>query len=444
MGDDYDFEDPFIDDSDMLMNEPGSPVESTINGFFVYTGPLDGNSIIEKKPKKTTKGKEKSVTVQKKEKPRPKKEEEGKKSIQSTVAAMAAALAAVTLPSTVKSKKPIVSPLLKAESKVSIKKPISANPIKKKKKADKEDSKVIKGDSEKKKKNEIVELQPLDPEVLALVEKIRKDATLENFENKAKFPPNLKPTVLEAGLVTLRKFKTIDDNLVFHLMTILPYNRFTLKKFLTTKAGQLRVDELQQEIDELAILLKQTIDRMMPEQQRQFNEKIASTPTNVEIVKLDEDERPTPKFRCNDEVRKILYDIIQTEEQSIYVSNQIAILRDYPERPEVVLNESKARKSMYQRLLSCWPEGWMNTYEMSRQYSQYKAKVVSQTSDKVNTAGVNKRPYSSPVSTGDVKKRKKTMEEKKKSSDSEEPPKPWQPSSSMKIESLISGKYNSQ
>lgn len=44
---------------------------------------------------------------------------------------------------------------------------------------------------------------------------------------------------------------------------------------MTTKSGQLRVDELQQEIDELAILLKQTIDKMMPEQQRLFEEKLA-------------------------------------------------------------------------------------------------------------------------------------------------------------------------
>jgi hypothetical protein len=37
----------------------------------------------------------------------------------------------------------------------------------------------------------------------------------------------------------------------------------------------MRVDELQQEIDELAILLKHTIDKMMPEQQRLFEEKVA-------------------------------------------------------------------------------------------------------------------------------------------------------------------------
>lgn len=37
----------------------------------------------------------------------------------------------------------------------------------------------------------------------------------------------------------------------------------------------MRIDELQQEIDELAILLKQTIDKMMPEQQRSFEGKLA-------------------------------------------------------------------------------------------------------------------------------------------------------------------------
>lgn len=111
------------------------------------------------------------------------------------------------------------------------------------------------------------------------------------------------------------------------------------QKFLTTKSGQLRVEELQQEIDELAILLKQTIDKMMPEQSRLFNEKLAQAQaalaanppkpkkpsTNEEGEEEDEENAlPTPKFKCNDEVRKILYDIIQTEERSIHIANQVA------------------------------------------------------------------------------------------------------------------------
>lgn len=69
----------------------------------------------------------------------------------------------------------------------------------------------------------------MDPEIEELMEKLRRDVVHEDFENKAKFPLSLKPTVLEAGLIMFRKMKLIDDNLVYHLMTILPYNRFTLK-----------------------------------------------------------------------------------------------------------------------------------------------------------------------------------------------------------------------
>jgi hypothetical protein len=65
------------------------------------------------------------------------------------------------------------------------------------------------------------------------MEKLRRDVKHEDFENKAKFPLSLKPTVLEAGLFMFRKQRTIDENLVYHLMSILPYNRFTLKVAFT-------------------------------------------------------------------------------------------------------------------------------------------------------------------------------------------------------------------
>lgn len=38
----------------------------------------------------------------------------------------------------------------------------------------------------------------------------------------------------------------------------------------------MRVDELQQEIDELAIKLKQTIDKMMPAQQQMHEARVAA------------------------------------------------------------------------------------------------------------------------------------------------------------------------
>ena len=48
MGDNYDYEDPFIDDSDMLLDEPQEYSVPEFDGFFVYHGPLDGTEAQER------------------------------------------------------------------------------------------------------------------------------------------------------------------------------------------------------------------------------------------------------------------------------------------------------------------------------------------------------------------------------------------------------------
>ncbi|KAL9549394.1 hypothetical protein MBANPS3_005236 [Mucor bainieri] len=466
-GEDYDFDDPFIDDSDMLMDEPIDHSPPEYDGFFVWHGPLDGHEVsqAEKKQSSTagttsaskrkapakSKASGNTTTGAKKEggsgasgstgadKSRKKAvtstedSSDDKKKSSSNAATSSSSNATASTVS--KIKKLATTPTASVNSTV---KKASATPDKASKKRPKlehnsskddpthkptmntpipsstvtadgtvaQSSSSATGEKTKKKSGGVpAPLRPLDSEIEVLMEKLRHDVKNEDFSNKAKFPAALKPTVLEAGLITLRKNRIIDDNLVFHLMQILPYNKFTLRKFLTTKSGQLRVEELQQEIDELAIKLKQTIDRMMPEQQRLFNEKLAQAQASSEPS--NPDEEPTPKFKCNDEVRKILYDIIQTEEQSIHIANQVAIHKDAEKKTENLASDGKARKLMYQRLLSCWPEGWINSYEMSRQYSQYKSKVTAMSEKKNANASLPSTPKAN-ISTVESKKRKRT------------------------------------
>ncbi|KAI9251122.1 hypothetical protein EDC94DRAFT_622305 [Helicostylum pulchrum] len=533
IGNEYDFEDPFIDDSEMLLDEPQEYRAPEFDGFFVYHGPLDGNEGTEKikpaAPKRKTPAKSKSTTPATSTGKRGAANNNNNNNTTTATATVTATTATssnssssnssnstaeksrkkvtddhgtednikkptagLTSTVTTKTKKPAVStassskavtvtekqkPTTTVARKVSL---ATDQPAKKKKKVEVRETGessyfTIQEDQDKKKKTfGTPELKPLDPEIEALMEKLRKDVLKENFENKAKFPLALKPTVLEAGLIMFRKSKTIDENLIHHLMSILPYNRYTLKKFLTTKSGQMRVDELQQEIDELAILLKQTIDKMIPEQQRLYEEKLAQAqnqPANPE-----EELAPTLKFKCNDEVRKILYDIIQTEEQSIHIANQVALHKDSEKKNERLASDNKARKLMYQRLLSCWPEGWMNSYEMSRQYSQYKSKLalLSEKKSAVSSVDSKKRkrvtPQLSPSEEGFRKNLNMIMPPESSTSSSssasnfiqkvpiitnsvitidddededEEPeqqPSAWKQSNSMKIEALISKK----
>ncbi|KAI9486202.1 MAG: Mdm33 family-domain-containing protein [Benjaminiella poitrasii] len=430
-GNEYDYEDPFIDDSEMLLDEPYEYSAPEFDGFFVYYGSLDGHENDKKSstqkrskatPSSTTKSTKPSTTsstttttttttssVNKKtnsatsssaEKPRkkaatgPAEGESSKKKPatvtnkpkSSTTATTSSAtkkptntVTATTSTKPVKKKKPEPTTTtteqpqkqIQQSSAIQTPPPVTVEKATPPATAAASPASSTTSTTHKKKPTIPPTLKPLDPEIETLMKRLRHDVQFEKFENKAKFPLTLKPTVLEIGLIAFRNNRVIDDNLVYHLMNVLPYNRFTLKKFLTTKSGQMRVDELQQEIDELAILLKQTIDRMMPEQQRLFNEKLAASVEPTEV----EDSTPTPRFKCNDEVRRILYDIIQTEEQSIHIANQVALHKDPEKKPESLASDGKARKLMYQRLLSCWPEGWMHTYEMSRQYSQYKTKL---------------------------------------------------------------------
>ncbi|KAI8979122.1 Ubinuclein conserved middle domain-containing protein [Mycotypha africana] len=432
--DDYDYEDPFIDDSELLLDDDMEYTTAEHSGFFVYHGSLgqqeskttssSTDSTIVPKRKTASKGKAttavasttpSSLSTNKKATGNDDNNKLRKKPTANTTAPSTSSSSIVA---TNKVKKPSgVTSLSSMSTPTAAKK--SDEHVKKKKKSEEHHSKAPtakkaepisnnsqsqvskkEGTTHKKVKSKV--LLPLDPEIQVLMEKLQEDVKKETFANKSKFPTVLKPTVLEAGLIMLRKHRVIDDNLVQHLMTILPYNRFTLRKFLTTKAGQIRVDELQQEIDELIIKLKQTIDRQMPDQQRLYNEQVALAQASKAAAapaapavegKEGEDsavgatkteEIPAPKFKCNDEVKKILYDIMKTEEASVQLVNDIAKSKDNNVKPDALASESKSRKQMYQRLLSCWPEGWMTTYEMSRQYSNYKLKVSS--SDKKSSS----------------------------------------------------------
>ncbi|KAI8381234.1 Ubinuclein conserved middle domain-containing protein [Radiomyces spectabilis] len=457
--DEYDYEDPFIDDSDMLLDEPYDYHVPEHDGYFVYHGPLDGHDTARERSKtdkrKVSKSKPKSsTTTTKKEtshtgtsedqkKPTKVASTKLKKTASSGAQATKVEASSSALSSKAATKKPVDStegggPEKKNKPAVKDKKPSASTSTSITTVSSQESAPTPTSTSTsttaKKKGTSTTELKPLDPDMELLVEKLRQDSAKESFANKAKFPVSLRPTMLDIGTLMFRQNHKLDDNLVSHLMTILPYNRFTLKKYLMTKAGPLRVKELQTKIDELSVNLKSIVDKMMPEQQRQHDEKVSavqqqksqSTDQSSQTANsaapdpapsTEEDPVLATKFRCNDEVRRIIYEIMKLDSILTILKNEIAGLTN---KNENVMAEGKARKQMYQKLLSCWPEGWMTTYEISRQYSQYKLKMDKNRNDDVkqtsatNAASNKKTGIKRPaVSTGgsagaeDVKKRKK-------------------------------------
>ncbi|KAF7721316.1 hypothetical protein EC973_004940 [Apophysomyces ossiformis] len=454
-GDEYDYDDPFIDDSDMILDTSYDYTLPEHDGFFVYHGSLDGqanltsNDLLKApktaatKRKATTKAKEKAVANTnglKKEKPRkPTATTSSQKVVPElieisdgeerldTEKKRTSQLSSSTM--TTKSVNPSVtesklsdmskntitssSGVEQRQSKPSmagkaIEKSSSTSTLAAARANEETNAAVAATGQDKKKKTPSgpSALLPLDPELNELMDKLRKDVAFESFENKAKFPQSLRPTVFAAGSIIFRKYNCAEDNFINHLMTLLPYNRFTLKKFITTKVGPTRINELNQEIQELVDLLKSKVNEMMPEQIRQYNERVNSSEVSSETAPSGDTEK---RFRFNEETRKILYEIMNKELIATAIQNEIGMLTGVTEN---TVAEGKARKIMYQRLLSCWPEGWMTSYDISRHYSQYKLKIRRKNEDAKSSTNTPvtppvvrravKRPVQSEVPTSPV------------------------------------------
>ncbi|KAI8575965.1 hypothetical protein K450DRAFT_259198 [Umbelopsis ramanniana AG] len=452
----YDVEDPFIDDSDMLLDDSYAYSERRHDGFFVYQGPLDDE---EDKKKATSKkptsssanSSSKKSSVKRKAVTDPsdqshsETEGDGKstKGVKKSAAKKPATKGSLTTLQAKKRKPESTTDVASKDDSQKKKKPKlddpTASPSKKsesvKKKATseaaKEEQKIegvtstSNGDvsdkpgsaqngekdgrptshmastdtattssqqssatvDEKPKKgaNKPVKLTPLDPAVEKIMDRLREDVAKEDFAVKSKFPPTLRPTVLAAGTLVFRQANGPDDNFVNHLMAILPYNKFTLRKFLYKQVGPLRIDELQTEIDGMITVLKQQVDEAMPAQIKQHAEIVAKTkeedgpkPSEGSDATTDDNAKEdgeqagsATRFRFNEETRKTLYNIMKAEVARTSLKNELNQLLKTNEQP---ISETTARKQMYQRLMQCFPDGWMTTYDMSRQYSQYKVR----------------------------------------------------------------------
>ncbi|SAM02714.1 hypothetical protein [Absidia glauca] len=240
-------------------------------------------------------------------------------------------------------------------------------------------------------------LNPLSPRLEALMEQLRHDRQKLSFENKAKFPPRLRPTMLNIGTEMFDTLHQVDDNVVAHLVDILPYNRFTMRKYLVTKSGPAAIDRFQSQIDQLIKVLVELVKEVMPEHIQRYEERLLEQRSDPRDDHLSVER----KFRFSSAIRRTLYEVLTLDMYSSSIANEIAQLSN---KPNDVVTEKSARRAMYAKLLPCWPQPWMTTYDISRQYSSYKLKMKN--SDVVFTTQVSSSPSSS--STADTNRRAPT------------------------------------
>ncbi|KAI8074439.1 Ubinuclein conserved middle domain-containing protein [Gongronella butleri] len=395
-GDDYyDFDDPFIDDSEMMLDHDYEYIVPEFDGFFVYHGSLidDSEPIPEPVKKKTsTSSKPKggssssgsaahasssasgaaksksssasSSTPRSKLKDEPTSDTKAKKPTMKKSSSTSTQQAASTSDDSAAGTKKGAKNASDASSASSSKKRADPTPSTSSSTAT---STAAAAASAKK---------TLDDSLLPYFDKLRELRKLESFEVKSRFPQSLRPAVQDIGLIMFRLYRCVDETVLKTLMSILPYNRFTLRKYLVTKVGPLAIPEAQKEIESMLGTLTQHVNESMPSQIETYEQRLQdqkNEPSSKNANEEGEGESKVDKrFKWTDKVRKTLHQIFALDQFWTQLQLEIAELS---QKASEGISEAKERKLLYTKLMTCWPEGWMTTYDLSRQYSGYKTKM---------------------------------------------------------------------
>ena len=358
----YDTKDPFVDDSELGVDEPTHTVRTSKDGFYVASGrvelaPAKASSLISSHATSAFRagptfnrgwaaGRTNKLLA---------KRAASLRQQQRALPAKETSEAALPTP------EPELAPAMAAPESVQTSVP----------------------DITEKKKNKYP-TRPVHPQLQGMFDHLKALVSKASFAVKTKFPPELKPPLIETAKVAV-ELDEYNDNFFNYLPSIFPYNRFTMMKLTKREFFHKHMEyfrDLQEEhIDKLSKL----IDEHFPIQASEYEalcrehgvegkdnndhqgvdeEKVGDT--SAPVAETDELVR---RFRWTDEMREELFTVITVENAMSEIRNEKLKLENVPDS----YSEINARKAMYKRIADLFPEeGWVNTTHVSREYGLIK------------------------------------------------------------------------
>ena len=238
-------------------------------------------------------------------------------------------------------------------------------------------------DATEKKKNKYP-TRPVHPQLQDMFDHLKALVSKASFAVKTKFPPELKPPLVETAKVAV-ELDEYNDNFFNYLPSIFPYNRFTMMKLTKREFFHKHMEYFRDLQEEHIEKLSKLIDEQFPVQASEYEalcrehgvegkdnndhqgvdeEKVGDT--SVPVAETDELVR---RFRWTDEMREELFTIITVENAMSEIRNEKLKLENVPDS----YSEINARKAMYKRIADLFPEeGWVNTTHVSREYGSIK------------------------------------------------------------------------
>lgn len=179
---------------------------------------------------------------------------------------------------------------------------------------------------------------PVHPQLQAMFDHLKQLVSKASFAVKTKFPPELKPPLIETAKLAV-ELDEYNDNFFNYLPSIFPYNRFTMMKLTKREFFHKHMEyfrELQEEhLDRLGKMIDESFPTQLADYEAMCRERGVEGKDNEEGG-MDEDgetaaddarlqiepDDMTKRFRWSDEMRDELFTIVTVENAMSEIRNE--------------------------------------------------------------------------------------------------------------------------
>ncbi|KAF5314469.1 hypothetical protein D9619_011913 [Psilocybe cf. subviscida] len=272
------------------------------------------------------------------------------------------------------------------------------------------------------KKRKVVDETMFHPDLQAAIKDIRALVASENWENKGKFPPSLKPPLTRLAILAIR-LDEYDDAFFALMPSIFPYNKFTMTKLIKRTVFTDHLGLLQERQEVLLGQLKVLVDEGWTKAQEEWERSVAAwerrqeklraeasgdgasgtgsgAPTRQATEEMDveapapsqaaandhdkdgEDGKdgggkdnanhpPNKRYRLTEAMRNIIWELVLLSNECCRLENE----KNSLEGSGVLISDQGLRKVLYQKIVASYPEGWMSSGQISRDVSAIKKRL---------------------------------------------------------------------
>ncbi|KAJ8509030.1 hypothetical protein ONZ45_g8761 [Pleurotus djamor] len=257
---------------------------------------------------------------------------------------------------------------------------------------------------------------------------------VESWEQKGKFPPNIKP-LLNSVAIQAIKLDEYDDHFFNLMPTLFPYNKFTMT-ILTDRQDELleeltalanagftkAEEEYEKHLSQWAQRQEQhrveaelngrsestgaggedpsrhgtedeggggpggggsggggsakdamDVDRAPPS----HSEDTPTAPSTATTTAHPKENPPTKRYRLTDAMKLVIWQLVSISNELCRLENE----KNQYENSMATKSDQALRKSLYQKIVAAFPPGWMSSGQISREVSVMKKRLERETAE---------------------------------------------------------------